>query len=520
MIKYDSIIIGGSINSLAAAAFLSKKGEKVLLIAPNDTLGGLLQTNKFAPGFTCNMMYDHINWINPRIIKNLNLEKYGVKLEIFDIPRIALDRKNKHILFNSDPNKTAESISIHSKNDASKWLDFSNHIQKLTNFLEPVYNSVPPKISSLGIKDIIALKGMVYPLKNYGTKGLVETIRTLPMMMPEFLDEWFESTLLRGSLSTSGISHITQGPYSAATMLNFLHQHMYSNGTIHNTMFIKNGPSTLIDVCAKIAHTLGVEIKTGCKIEYIDCKDSICKGISLENGNSYSGSKIISSLDPTHTFMKLIGNQHLPPSLRTQIENIKYRGTVARVHFGLHSLPGIQGVSKEQMQSIFSISPSINYLERAYDDCKYGKISKEPYIEFSFPTICNPAFAKAGKHVLSATVQYVPYHLKNEDWNENVKNNIIQTVKEIIEKYIPKFSSYIENTAITTPIDLENSFGITEGNINNGEMTLDQFFFMRPTISTAQYHTPIQNLYLCGPGTHPGGGNHLTDVENLLKIIK
>ena len=151
MIKYDSIIIGGSINSLAAATFLSKKGEKVLLIEPNDTLGGLLQTNKFAPGFTCNMMYDHINWINPRIIKNLNLDKYGVKLESLKIPRTALDIKNKHILFNSDPNKTAESISIHSKKDANKWLDFSNHIQKLTNILDPIYNSVPPKISSLGI---------------------------------------------------------------------------------------------------------------------------------------------------------------------------------------------------------------------------------------------------------------------------------------------------------------------------------------------------------------------------------
>jgi phytoene dehydrogenase-like protein len=214
-----------------------------------------------------------------------------------------------------------------------------------------------------------------------------------------------------------------------------------------------------------------------------------------------------------------VGPSKLNPSFITQLRNIKYRGSVARIHFALNALPEIKDVTEDQMGTVFSASPSIEYLERTSDSVKYGRLAEDPYVEFSIPSIINPEFAPDGKHVLSATVQYAPYHLRDQVWsselNEQIKNNVVR----VLDNYIPDFSSLIEVTLVLSPKDLEDKFGLTEGNLNHGEMTLDQFFFMRPTMSAAQYKSPIENLYLCGSGTHPGGGLHGTNGFNAAREI-
>ena len=519
MNHYNSIVIGGGINSLTTSAILAKEEKYVLLLETRSKVGGMASTEEFAPGFRCNVAYDYCRWIDPRLLDQLNLQKYGLEMFSPNPLRIALDDKGQHIVFHSDPQKTATSISYHSNEDANKWPEFTKYITNLTQFLEPLYRMTPPSIRKLNIKDLFSMSSLLKPVLKHGRRGLVDTIRTLPMMMPELLDEWFQSELLRGSLAASGISNITQGPFSSATGLNFLHQHIYSKGKIHNIHFIKGGINHFATSIRKAAKDRDVDILHDSHVDSINCSDGRCSGVTTSDGRTYNGDKIISGLDPSHTYMKVNDATEMSPTFRMQLTNIKYRGSTARIHFALNKLPEIIGISAQTMNTIYTINPSIEYLERAYDDAKYGRISKNPYIEFSFPSIINPNFAPSGKHVLSATIQYVPYYLKNDNWNNGLKNKIINIVTYVLEKYIPGFTNMIEDTLIMTPRDLEASLGITEGDLNHGEMTLDQFFFMRPTISTAQYNTPIQNLFLCGPGTHPGGGLHGANAMNAMNEI-
>ena len=519
MKQYDAIVIGGGINSLAAAALLSQKEKSVLLLEAKDTLGGMAASEEFAPGFKCNMVYDYIPWIDSRLIERLNLEVYGLEMIPSDPLRIALDENGRHIIFYSDPEKTAESICQHSSKDAGKWAEFTDYIKKLTSIMEPLYRITPPIISEVGIKDAISISAILKPIWKHGSRGLVDTIRSVPMMMPELLEEWFESKLLQGSLAARGISHITQGPYSAATVLNFLHQHIHANSNIHNAHFIRGGTDQFSNSITKAARKTGVEIQTNTPVSSINCKSGICSGVSTTNGQTYNSNMLISGLDPNNTCIKLVSGHEISPTLRRQLKNIKYRGSAARIHFALKECPRITDVENKNLGSIFAINPSMEYLERAYDDAKYGRISSNPYIEFSIPSITNSNYAPRGNHVLSATVQHVPYHLRNDNWNDGLKRKMIQKVTHILEKYIPGFSDIIDDSVIMSAVDLESSLGLTEGNLNHGELTLDQFFFMRPTISMAQYITPFKNLFLCGPCTHPGGGLHGTNAVNAVNEL-
>ena len=518
--KFDYIVIGGGINSLISAALLANKNKSVLLFESNDKVGGMASSNEFLPGFKCNLIYDYIKWIDNRVIKDLKINNNSIKFINNDTYRISLgSQSNNHIYFSRDNKKTVESISLISKSDSEKWNDFTKYISKITSFLKPLYETTPPNIQKMGLREIISMKSMIKPMWSHGTKGFVDILRTLPMMMPELLDEWFESKLLRGTLSASGIHHLNQGPYSAATVLNFLHQNLNSGSNILDANFIKGGSETLSKVFQQKAIDNGTVIKTNSRVYSIDCNDNICEGVTLENGEKFLAHNIISGLDQNNTCIKLLGIENISPNIRTQLNNIKYRGSTARIHFALKDLPKIKGVNQDQLQTIFSITPSINYLEKAYDAVKYGMFSSSPSIEFCIPSLINPEYAPNGKHVLSASIQYIPYNLKNKNWNQSLKDEIIKNVTNKLDEYISNFSDIVINSSLFIPLDFENSLNITEGNFNHGDMTLDQFLFMRPTISSSQYKTHINNLFICGPSTHPGGGLHGSNAYNMTKQI-
>ena len=521
MEHYDIIVIGGGLNSLVSASILGKSGKKVLVLEAKDQVGGMAVTAEFAPKYKCNMLNDTIKWIDPRVMKQLDLVSKGLELVSPDVVRIALDLNGKHIAFHRDPNQTAKSIANHSDKDAKAWQAFTTYIDNLSQFLEKLYELTPPKLPDLGLKEVLSLRSMLKPIKKHGTRGLVDFMRVVPMMMPELMDEWFESELLRGAVSTAGINHITLGPFSAATGYNLLHQHVHANGVFHHAQFVKGGTENLANALLRSAVANGVEVRRNAVVHSINVANAVCSGITLNDEGIIEAKQVISGLDPHNTFINLVGPSELNPTFYTQLRNIKYRGSVARIHFALNGLPEIKGVKEDQMNTVFSISPSIEYLERAADDAKYGRIAEKPYIEFTFPSVSNSDFAPERKHVLSATLQYAPYHLRGQHWSDDLKEQLRNNVLKTLENYIPKISSMIESTNILSPMDLEDKFGLTEGNLNHGEMTLDQFFFMRPTISSAQYKSPIENLYLCGPGTHPGGGLHGANGYNAAyQIIK
>ncbi|MBT3607353.1 MAG: NAD(P)/FAD-dependent oxidoreductase [Candidatus Marinimicrobia bacterium] len=519
MDRFDIIVIGGGINSLVTASLLGKAGKKVIVIEARDKIGGLASTEEFAPGFRCNMINDTVKWIDPRVMKDLNLEANGLAILQPDVVRVALSESGENISFNRDPKLTAASIANFSQKDANSWQAFIEYIEKLAQFLERLYQLTPPELPNIGLSEILPMRSMLGPVFKHGTRGLVDLMRVAPMMMPELVDEWFENELVRSAISMAGINHLSFGPFAAGTGYNLLHQHVHGKGVFHNTQFVKGGTGELAQVLASVAGSNNVEIRTGSKVKSIDVENGRCNGISLTGGESIQADRIVSGLDPKNTFMNLVGTSNLNPNFHTQLNNIRYRGSTARVHFALNKLPEINGILQDQMKTVFSVGPSIEYQERASDSVKYGTIAENPTIEFTIPSLINHEFAPGGKHVLSATVQYAPYHLRDQVWssklNEQLKNNVVR----VLDNYIPDFSSLIETTSVLSPKDLENEFGLTEGNLNHGEMTLDQFFFMRPTMSTAQYKSPIENLYLCGPGTHPGGGLHGTNGFNSAREI-
>ena len=517
--KYDYIVIGGGLNSLIAAAVLAKKNNSVILFESNNSLGGMASTYEFSSGFRCNLVYDYIKWLDERVLKELNIKNDELEIINNDIYRISLDLEGKHIFFHRDNKKTIESISKISKSDADKWNDFTSFISKVSSFLKPLYKITPPNIQKIGLTDAISMKNLLNPILSHGTRGIADILRTLPMMMPELLDEWFESKLLRGTLAAGGIHHLNQGPYSAATVLNFLHQNIYSDTNILDAKFIKGGTNLLPSILTKKAKDYGVVIKNNSEVIKINCNNGKCDGVSLADGQLFFSKNIISGLDQENTCIKLLGNENLYPNVRTQLNNIKYRGSTARLHFALKNLPKIKGVNDDQLQTVFSISPSVNYLEKAYDEVKYGSFSSLPYIEFCISSLTNPSFAKNNNHILSASIQYIPYTLKDNKWSDKLKKDIIKNVTGILDKYITNFSNNIIDSSLSTPLDFESTLNNTEGSFNHGEMTLDQFLFMRPTISSSQYKTHIKNLFICSPSTHPGGGLHGANAINMINEI-
>ena len=519
MRNYDVIIIGSGINSLSSAALLGKAKKKVLVLEARDTIGGLASTIEFSSGFRCNAINDSIKWINPNLFSELDINSNNLNIIKPNISHIALGDHKNPIFFHRDANKTSESIQNFSAKDATKWDSFISYIKKLTDFLEPLYNSTPPCLPKASIKDLLSMKSMLRPIFKHGTQGTVDLLRAVPMMMPEMMDEWFENELLRGALSTSGICNSSLGPFSASTVYNFLHQHLYSNDVILANNFIDGGTIEFANTLAKTAEFHNVEIQIGSKVESINIENNYSKGVLLKSGEFISSEIVVSGTDPKNTFIKLTGPQKLNPTFLNQLSNIKYRGSVARIHFALKDLPNIKGVAQDEMKTMFSISPSIEYLEKASDSMKYGNIAKNPYLEFCFPSIINNNFAPKGKHILSVTFQYAPYTLRNRVWDKNSKNELKNNTIKGLEKSIPNLTELIEDSLVHSPKDLENEFSLSEGNVNHGEMTLDQFMFMRPTMSCSQYNTPIENLYLCGPGTHPGGGLHGTNALNAVREI-
>ncbi|SVD08376.1 uncharacterized protein METZ01_LOCUS361230, partial [marine metagenome] len=310
----------------------------------NET-GGLASTIEFAPGFKCNMVYDTIKWIDPRILSELKIESQGFKIIHSDIKRIALGEKNEHILFHNSAQKTADSISKLSENDAANWKEFSSYIKKLTQFLEYLYKLTPPELPEIGFSGALSMRSLLKPFMKHGTRGIIDLIRTAPMMMPEFMDEWFENELLRSVLSTAAIHNLSFGPYASATAYNFLHQHLHCNGIIHHSNFVEGGTQNYANALKNILKSNHSETRTNSKVVSIDINNNFCEGVSLENGESIKANSVISGLDPQNTFLKLIGVPNLDPNFYTQLRNIKYRGSTARIHFALNELPQIRGIS-------------------------------------------------------------------------------------------------------------------------------------------------------------------------------
>ncbi len=505
---YDAIIVGAGHNGLTTAARLAKAGLRVLALERRDTVGGALVTEEIHPGFKVDAACHQIGALHPGVVGDLD-QALGVTPDIVRCdPVVFAPLIDGHpLLMWRDPAATAKAIATFSKSDAESWNAFVELITKATGLLEAAYERTPPDLLAVDASDLWSLVRLGGRARRLGKRDMMEVARLLTMTVAELLDEWFESDPLKGTLGATGVTGMFQGPMAAGTANMLLHNHVgMENGTLRSADRVRGGVGVLSHALRDLARSCGVEIRTSAPVTRITVKNGRATGVVLANGDELEAERVISNADPRRTFLDLVDPLDLAPRFVRQVQNIKYRGACAKVNLALDTLPSFTCADAAHLGGVVSISPSLDYLERAYDDAKYGEISREPYLEAVIPSLADPSMAPAGKHVMSILVQYAPYHLNDGMWDESRNSKLADRTVKTLAQYAPNLEQIVLARQVLSPRDLETDFGLTEGNIYHGEMTLDQLFFMRPIPGWARYRTPIENLYLCGAGTHPGGG--------------
>jgi len=506
---YDAIIIGAGHNGLVTAAYLARAGRSVLVLERRETIGGAAATEEVFPGFRVNTGAADAGLFLPEIVADLKLKQHG--LEFIESPALvhALQPDGNGLTLWRDQAKTIEEIGRFSQKDAEKFPVFAKLVCRLAEVLRGMLTRTPPTLPEYQYGELLSWASVAFKLKRLGNRDMVEFLRVLPMPVDEFLDSWFESPILKGALGAAGVTGTMQGPFAAGTALMLLYNAIgASEGSVRASRFVRGGTGALSEALASAARGFGAEIRTGLGVAQIVVEEDRATGIILDDGQQITAKKVISNASPGHTFLKMVGAPQLEIDFVRSVRNIKYRGSTARINLALSDLPhfGPNGASDHShLSGHVLICPNLRYLERAYDDAKYGRVSKNPSLDIVIPTISDKSLAPNGQHLMSIDVRYAPYHLRHATWDE-VRDKLGERVIELLADYAPNINDIILHRQIITPLDYECDYGLPEGSIYHGQMGLDQLLMMRPVGGYACYRTPIDNLYLCGAGTHPGGG--------------
>ena len=506
MTKYDAIVIGGGHNGLTTAAYLAKAGKKVLVLERRHVVGGAAVTEELYPGFKYSVCSYVVSLLRPEVIRELELPKYDLEIIPLDSTFTPMPDGN-YLARWGDHDKTRREIARHSITDAEAYDQYGQLMVQMAMAVKPMLGIVPPEPTSLNPREIFGLASVGNRFRHLGEK-LYDLTKLMTMSSADFLDEWFETEVLKATMSASGVIGTFMGPRSPGTAYVLLHHYMGElDGAFRSWGFARGGMGTISRVIADAARHFGADIRTQAAVDRVLIKNGRAFGVVLGSGEEIHAAVIVSGVDPKRTFLKMIDAQQLDPDFVKQVGNFKIRGSSAKVNLALDALPNFTSMPGQgpHLSGAISISPSIDYIERAYDDAKYGDYSRRPYLDIIIPSTLDPSMAPPGKHVMSIFVQYAPYHLKQGAWperREEFGDNVIKTLSE----YAPNIKDIILHRQVVTPWDLEEEFGLTEGNIFQGELTLDQLFFLRPIPGWAKYRTPIKNLYMCGACTHPGGG--------------
>lgn len=518
---YDAIIVGGGHNGLVTAAYLAKAGRKVLVLERRAIVGGAAVTEELIPGFKFSSCADGLPGLSPAIGRDLNLSRHGLEYLTADPTIFAPQPDGRALTIWRDPQRTVREIERFSKQDAARYPDFTALIGKVASLVGALMTVTPPHMPRPAAADMPELLKLLAPARQLSKKDIHDTLRILPMSVADLLDEWFESDALRGLIAARGITGITWGPRAAGTAYVLLCGCAGDGQPFSSGGIVKGGMGGLTEAIARAARHYGAEIRTGVEVAEIVVEQGQTNGVRLANGQMITAAAIISNADPRTTFMKLVDPAFLDPFFVKQVQNIKYRGSGARVHLALKELPqftALNGNAGEVLRGYTRIAPSLNYLEKAFDAAKYGQIARQPYLDVTIPSLADPSLAPAGQHVMSVYMQYAPYFLKQGNgggeteeqrgngWDDEQREALGQVIIDTLAQYAPNLHDAILQTQVLTPLDLEQIYGLPEGNPSHGEMTLDQFLYMRPVPGYAQYRAPIEGLYMCGAGTHPGGG--------------
>lgn len=509
MAIYDAIIVGGGHNGLVCAAYLAKAGRKVLVLERRHVLGGAAVTEEIYPGFKYSVCSYVVSLLRPQIIRDLELSRFGLELLPLDCSFLPLPNGDSLARW-ADKERTRREIARFSRKDAEIYPEFGQAMLKMARFVKPILEMTPPDPTSFNPAELARLLPLLRRFQDLDEVSKTRLVKMMTMSAADFLDEWFESETLKSPMSVSGIIGTFLGVRSPGTAYVLLHHYMGEiDGVFRSWGFSKGGTGQVSLAIAGAARSLGAEIRTSAPVRRILVKDGAAQGVILENGDELWGKVIVSGLDPHRTFINLVGEKHLEPEFLGQIKRYKLRGSSGKVNLALDRLPefSCRPGDGPHIRGDIAIAPSIDYLERAYDEAKYGDFSSRPYLNVVIPSLTDPSLAPPGKHVMSIFVQYAPYHIKEGPaaWPQK-REDFGETVIDTLAEYCPTLKDSILHRQVLTPWDLEQEFGLGEGNIFHGELSLEQLFFLRPTPEWSRYRTPLRRLWMCGSGTHPGGG--------------
>jgi phytoene dehydrogenase-like protein len=506
--KFDVIVIGGGHNGLTNAAYLAKAGKKVLVLERRHVLGGAAVTEEVFPGFKFSVCSYVVSLLRPEIIRDLELPRHG--LEILPLDGTFTPMPSGDYLWRvNDHGKSRREIARHSRLDAEAYEEFGKAMQAMCRFVKPIMSMVPPDPTSLKPSELMKLLSLGRRFQALNAQEKYDQVQLMTMSAVDFLDQWFETDVLKATMSASGIIGTFLGVRSPGTAYVLLHHYMGEiDGAFRAWGFARGGTGAISEAIGDAAREAGADIRTKAAIGKIIIKNGRAVGVALENGDEFFANVISSSVDPRLTFTKFIEPAHLEADFLEEVNRYKYRGSSGKVNLALDALPELKCLPGDglHLRGAISISPSVEYMERAYDDAKYGHFSRRPYIDCVIPSLTDPSLAPPGKHVMSCFVQYAPYKLAPGLHWDTEKEKFGDTVINTLAEHMPNIKDIILHRQVVTPLDLEREWGLSEGNIFQGELSLEQLFFLRPVAGWARFRTPIKNLYMCGSATHPGGG--------------
>lgn len=497
MSKYDIIVIGGGHNGLTTATMLGKKGKKVLIVEKRKVLGGIAAGEEFYPGYTTTGLLHDTSGVRLQVIKDLQLEKFGLEVDNNRADVTILAKDGNSVTIQSDVNSTAVGISTFSENDAKSYKEYQMFLKKVSKVINDLMENPPPKLNvenlTMASLVVLAKKGML--LKGLGNKTMMELLKVVPMCVADFLNEKFETDFLKAGLAAPAIYGSYAGPWSAYTTINLLLREFASKTNV------KGGPQGLINALYKAAENANVEIRTSAEVEKI-LLDNLGKaiGIRLKGGEEILSDKVAASCTPKETFLNLFDDFELEYELDYWIDKIRGRGTTAKVNMAINTEVKLNNQAVEFART----GNSFDEMEKAFDPVKYREVTDSPFLDIHIPTISNPSLAPEGHSVISVLVHQIPYDFK-AGWTDEAKKKLGDDVLKELEIYTPGLSENVVGIEVLSPLDFEERYSLTEGHIYHGEHFVDQLV-TRPIPNCSRYATPVSGLYLCGSGSHPGGG--------------
>ncbi len=510
---YDVVVIGAGHNGLTTAAYLARSGLRTLVLENRAIVGGACVTEEVFPGYKVSTTSYLCSLLQEKVIRDLDLPKYGYQVFPKDPAFFSPFPDGRSLILWSETRRTCEEIAKFSRRDAEAYPRYEEFIDHLARFVEPLLLETPPDVVGRNLGDWQKLAGLGHRLSKMSGRELVGHLRILSQSVKDFLDPWFESEQLKVALATDGVIGTKGGPYSPGTAYVLFHHCMGGVGGKRGLWgFVRGGMGGITQALAASARSAGAEIRTGARVERILAKDGRTTGVALASGEEIHARVVASGVDPKRTFLKLLEPRQIADEFLDAIKALKIEGVSMKINLALDGLPDFRCVPGAELgphhKTTIHICPTLEYIERAYDESKYGRPSERPMLEMTIPTTYDSTLAPPGKHLMNIFLQYTPYTLSPQvapNWHA-LKDRYADRVLNLIEEYAPGFKNLVLHRHVLSPLDLEEEYGLTGGNIFHGEMSVDQLYFLRPVPGWAKYRTPIRGLYLCASGTHPGGG--------------